>query len=413
MRTRFKRGIVFLLLTGFLIVLGQPSAYAGQLHQASDGTDPRSDWLSYVNYFRANANLPPIEEVTDWSDGATLHSRYVVANGLNHQEDPSLPEYTEAGAATGRNSNVFGGSGDWHFTQVLDTWMTGPFHQVAMLDPRLTRSGFGEYRDNGSYAATMDVLRGRDGDLAGVAFPVLFPADGKVMTLDRYDGNEWPDPLTSCAGYTAPSGPPLMLFLPADQSPQVTNFSFQHGDAALDACLFDATSYQHAEQAWQDLGRSLLQSRNAIVLMPRAPLQLDPPTTYTASVTTAGQTYTWSFNTAAEPGATDEPAITAPQDVTMNGTLLAMVGEAIDVTAMVDEATSTPVTYQWQADGQSAVERDSTSLQDTIQLRWDEPGVQTITVTVSNTEGSVSTNYQVRVVHPEDLRSVFLPMIQR
>ena len=41
-----------------------------------------------------------------------------------------------------------------------------------------------------------------------VGATVINPANGKVMTLLQFNGNEFPNPLTtaSCAGYAAPTG---------------------------------------------------------------------------------------------------------------------------------------------------------------------------------------------------------------
>jgi len=38
------------------------------------------DWLSYVNYYRALGELPPVTENPTWSDGCWKHARYMVKN---------------------------------------------------------------------------------------------------------------------------------------------------------------------------------------------------------------------------------------------------------------------------------------------------------------------------------------------
>ena len=57
--------------------------------------------------------------------------------------------------------------------------------------------------------------------------------------------------------------------------------------------MFDETSYSHPDPGSQSLGRSILNSRDAIVLIPRLPLT--PGTSYTVSLTVDGQTHTWTF----------------------------------------------------------------------------------------------------------------------
>ncbi len=94
----------------------------------------------------------------------------------------------------------------------IDSWMTGPFHGIGIIDPQLRKVGFGSYREAGSgwqMGATLDVLRGLGPLPASVKFPVRFPKAGGTTHLSSYNGFESPDPLTSCPDYTAPSGLPL------------------------------------------------------------------------------------------------------------------------------------------------------------------------------------------------------------
>ena len=70
----------------------------------------------------------------------------------------------------------------------VDYWMVGPFHQVAILDPRLRVSGFGEWREavgTFHYGATLDVLRGREEPARSTRFPVRYPDAGSTMPLLR------------------------------------------------------------------------------------------------------------------------------------------------------------------------------------------------------------------------------------
>jgi hypothetical protein len=61
----------------------------------------------------------------------------------------------------------------------------------------------------------------------------------------------------------------------------------------LEHCAFDETTYKNPDATQQSVGRSILIMRDAIVLIPRAPL--DQWTKYAVSVTANGQTYNWSF----------------------------------------------------------------------------------------------------------------------
>lgn len=65
------------------------------------------------------------------------------------------------------------------------------------------------------------------------------------MPLRLYDGAESPDPLTSCPGYTAPTGPPIILQLGSFSFvPNVSATSFTQDGAPLEHCVYDETTYQ-------------------------------------------------------------------------------------------------------------------------------------------------------------------------
>jgi hypothetical protein len=91
-----------------------------------------------------------------------------------------------------------------------------------------------------------------------------------------------------------PSGLPIILQIgPGNLTPSVTAHSFIQGTTALEHCVFDETNYTNPDSSTQNTGRNILNSRDAIVLIPRAPLT--PGATYTVSITANGQMYAWSF----------------------------------------------------------------------------------------------------------------------
>ena len=263
------------------------------------------DWLQLLNEYRAAALLPPVMEDLNFQTGCVNHSTYCVKNNvLVHAEDPTLPFYTVEGDQAGRNGNVMA-SGTVATTDqtAIDLWMSGPFHAIGILDPRLERTGFGSYREvkaGWQMAATLDVLRGRN-QAKPAAFPVIWPANGRSMparcsggTRACYGGGESPDPLASCPGYTTPSGLPLVVQLgKGGVTPNVTGHALQKNGAPVEHCVFDETTYTNADASMQSLGRSVLGSHDAIVLVPRAPLEKGQA--YTASITTNNVTYTWTF----------------------------------------------------------------------------------------------------------------------
>jgi hypothetical protein len=263
------------------------------------------DWLAYVNYYRALACLPAVTENAAYSDGDRKHAKYMVKNDfIGHSESSLLPYYTPEGAAAAAVSNVMA-SQDVNATDnyAIDLLMRGPFHAVGILDPKLQQVGFGSYREaDGGWqmAAALNVLSGLGSSPpASVTYPVMWPANGLTVNLRSYTGFESPDPLASCPGYTAPSGLPIILQLGAGNAiafggaSPVTAFSFKQGAATLESCEFDENNYQNPDSNSQNLGRAVLSTRDAIVIVPRNPLT--PGATYTVSVTANSQVYTWSF----------------------------------------------------------------------------------------------------------------------
>lgn len=255
------------------------------------------DWLATVNGWRGLAGLPPVTENPDWSAGALAHARYAVReNVVGHTENPSSPDFSEAGLEAAQNGNVAGtseiGAGDgW----AVDLWMAGPFHAVGIIDPLLAVSGFGIFHESGppvQTAAVLDVLRGRTGQPA--TGPVTLPTNGGVLPIDRYAGGEQPNPLTSCPGYEAPTGFPLIVMAGSGFGGATASASSLTRDGApVEHCLFDGSNYVNPDAALQDTGRAVLASRDAVVMMAKAPLAKGA--TYQASVTVNGEVIAWSF----------------------------------------------------------------------------------------------------------------------
>jgi hypothetical protein len=265
-------------------------------------------WLTLVNQFRAQANLPLLGVEDAWNLGSWLHARYMVKNDvIQHHEDPANPWYSIEGAEAAANCNLMVSTTD----RVDDDypillWMQAPFHAVGLLDPALHSVGYGTYREpDGGFemGAALDVLRGLGQIPQSVQFPVAWPGDGAVVPL-AYHWVESPDPLTSCPGYSTPSGLPILLQLGSGAiTPEVTAHSLKEDGVEIPHCVFDETSYSNPDGALRDLGRSVLGARDAVVIVPRDPL--DPGATYRVSVTANGRTTTWSFavaQTAPAPG---------------------------------------------------------------------------------------------------------------
>ena len=292
-------------------VSGSESAAAGQTiylplvmkGACTSAAPPAGNWLAYVNYYRALACLPAVTENLAYTDGDQKHAKYMVKHDYLGHDEPFGPDSTPEGAAAAAASNVMVSS-DVNATDnyAIELWMRGPFHALGILDPKLQQTGFGSYREAiGLYhmAAALNVISGLGSLPTSVTFPVKWPGDGLTVNLKSFDGFESPDPLTSCPpGYAAPTGLPIILQLGTgnaipfgDPSP-VTAYSIKQGAVTLESCEFDENNYTNP--TYQSLGRSILDARDAIVLIPRYPLAQGG--TYTVSITANGQTYTWSFS---------------------------------------------------------------------------------------------------------------------
>ena len=262
-----------------------------------------SAWLNHLNTFRLSSDLLSLNEETSWSDSDWLHSRYMVKNDyVGHNETPGNEWYTAEGDLAARNGNVFVSS--WFGTSdntAIDFWMTAPFHAISILDPHLQATGFGSYREGiglWKMAATLDVLRGRGALPPNFDFPVLFPGAESEIDLLKYNGGEFPDPLASCPGYTAPTGAPILIQIgPGNVTPVVTTHELRiSGGSSLEHCQYDETNYTNPNGQNQTTGRLVLGNRDAIVLMPRRPFQ--PGNIYEVILVINGVTYQWNFSTA-------------------------------------------------------------------------------------------------------------------
>lgn len=266
-----------------------------------------ASWIDRVNEHRADAGLAPVSVNTAWTAGCVEHSRYMVKNDyIGHSQSIDNPWYTPAGSAAAGRSNVLVHSARFADASAIDLWMSGPFHALGMIDPALGSAAFGSYYEpigKWKYGATLNVLDGRGTVPAGVTFPVMWPSGGSVVDLYAYTGIERPDPLAH-TGWSAPSGLPIVVqFGTGAKTPVVTASSFKENGIAKQHAVFTEATYSNPDASEQSRGRSVLNSRDAVVLVPRSPLQ--PAKTYSVSLSVDGKTYSWSFATpgALAPGA--------------------------------------------------------------------------------------------------------------
>ena len=259
--------------------------------------------MARVNRYRALAALPPLKEEPAWTAGAALHAQYMVKEDeIAHFERTSSPWYTAAGDAAGRNGNLFAASVPGLGYRVpIDRWMAGPFHMLGLLDPRLARTGYADYGEvigNWRFGAVMDVIRGRSAVVGPSNYPVYYPRQGGDAFLLSYSGDEYPDPLTPCAGFQAPTGAPIALQLGSgDVDPRLQFASLLRDGQPVSHCAYDAVGYTNSDAAARSLGRQIMDNRDAVVLIPEAPLVAG--SSYRVSMVVDGETYSWSFRAVA------------------------------------------------------------------------------------------------------------------
>jgi len=256
-------------------------------------------WLDRLNAWRASTGVAALTENTTWSAGDYNHSRYMVKNNLvTHYETAGMPYYTSAGDAAARNGNLNVSSTTSETdSQAIDWWMQAPFHAMGLMDPSLTTTGFGSYREVKSgwqMGATVDTLRGNP--WSGGHWPVYFPGNGTSEPLRSYDGYESPNPLVACSGYTAPTGLPVFVMTGRNLSTTVGAHSFTGNGTALAHCVIDSHN--------ATLGTSLAY-RGSVILIPRQPLQTG--VTYAVALTVNNVPYTWSFTVGNFPACTALP----------------------------------------------------------------------------------------------------------
>jgi hypothetical protein len=246
-------------------------------------------WLDRLNAWRANAGLPSLTENSLWSAGDYDHAVYMVKNDLvTHYETSGTPYYTAAGDAAARSGNIqVSSTTNTSDVQAIDWWMAAPFHAMGMMDPRLTQTGFGSYREVKSGWQTgfaLDTIRGNS--FSGGTYPVYFPGNGTSEPLTTYGGNEFPDPLQACPGYSAPAGLPVFIEVGGNVNTTAgAVHSFTGNGVPLTHCVIDSSNSALS---------SYLYSRGGVILIPQQPLQNG--VRYVVALTVNGVPYTWSFS---------------------------------------------------------------------------------------------------------------------
>jgi uncharacterized protein YkwD len=299
---------------------GRPNGFAAAPIAGTSRPDEDSasapDWLKEIDHYRNLAGLPPVTADMNLAAGEIAHARYLVkTDGGNiktgfigaeaHTEDPSSPWFSHAGLIAAEGSDVEAGANPagtpWlNADAAINGWMSAPFHRLAILNPLLHGVGYGQFCDAGSCAAGVNLLTDMEPpppEPKILPRPIMFPPDGSALPLKSFEG-EWPDPLTSCPGYTAPSGLGITLQLGMTLAARMTDFQVTRADIdsaasmPIEVCGFDSGNYVNPDASAQERGRHILVNLGAVVIIPRVPLE---PGQYHVTLAADGRRYAWSF----------------------------------------------------------------------------------------------------------------------
>lgn len=259
-------------------------------------------WLTYLNDIRWQAGLPPVSESETITVGAQAHSEYMGRNDnpVARMELSDNPYYSVEGRIAAYRSNIFalsssGGTDLW----AMNFWLSAPFHALGLLDPQLQEVGYGRFRDDLGFvkvASVLDVQTGLTETAPNVTYPIFHPPNGGQSYILRQSLLEYPEPTASCPGYQKPTGPPLIVQLGSGQlQPTATDVHVYIDGIEVEACAFSETTYTNPTDHAQTRGRDLLNWRDAIVIIPRHPI--DVGQTVQAQLTANNQQYSWSFTT--------------------------------------------------------------------------------------------------------------------
>ncbi|HUA36719.1 MAG TPA: CAP domain-containing protein [Candidatus Binataceae bacterium] len=264
-------------------------AIAAMLAAPARAADPNAGVADFIasgharsNYYRAMAKLPPLRLDPGLSNGAALHARYLVANGImggsftlkdkrisvnapkpqpkgnkdDNEESPPLapwltedkgkPFYTDAGASAAYYAVVLSAKRlDITGTEYMDQLVAMPITSiVGVLSPQLERIGVGGYCTDSQCAVVitarvglekarfLQLYEGEQHDrmwnadegplpfaIEHLKSPVEFPPDGSTVSLSAYDGTDWPNAIKACPDYSAPTGFGISLQLGQGNGP--------------------------------------------------------------------------------------------------------------------------------------------------------------------------------------------------
>jgi hypothetical protein len=259
---------------------------------AAQNQDVDAQVLERINFHRKAAGLEPVTFDPALSKGCLAHAQYLVKNSDNpstqgvgmHKEDPKLPGYTEEGAKAGPASVIYPTDKP---LAAVDGWIGSIFHRIPLIDPELTKVGFG-FAKGGKWGGylVIDSVTGRGGKTSEK--PIVYPGDQQKDVPLKFVSevpNPVPDGMQTKAGY------PITIGFADGVAVKEATASLQEGKQEVAVWLFTPED---------PVPKAAVYQRNTICLIPKAPLK--PGATYTvivkATVDKKEWMQTWSFTAA-------------------------------------------------------------------------------------------------------------------
>lgn len=146
-----------------------------------------------LNEWRSRVGVPPVAHDPAQTDGCRAHAQYYRLTGeQGHNENPSNPGYTSAGAKAAASSNLsYGGGAKGPYT-----WESAVYHRIGLLDPRLASTGFWAEHE----LACMGTLAIDNNRTTPTLTSYPYPYDGQIDVETEFPCLEIPNPCDNVPG---------------------------------------------------------------------------------------------------------------------------------------------------------------------------------------------------------------------
>ncbi len=267
-----------------------------------DASSEQASALWWVNTYRRQAGLAPMNQIQTINTAASAHAQYVDANPELYS-DGQLSLHQESSAGVGFTGEAFwdrmtvAGYTDEPYREVIARqptaaaavahWMESLYHRLPLLQPVSSHMGYGTKISGTQFVNVMDIGIA-PGPEVMVGNGVAWPPPGMHGVAVSWDGLEEPQPPPPVNGY--PSGPVVTLVFSRSSVP--TLISHQMTDVTVGSVPIDHTALSPDN----DLR---MKENTAIALYADSPLEADREIEVDIAVDLDGKSVrrTWRFFT--------------------------------------------------------------------------------------------------------------------